>query len=261
MGKTRLRKLLKNDYTQVPNSIIGSKELSFRDKGLYAFIQSKPDGWSFSAKGISSQSGDGLHSVNAGLKSLENSGYLQRQKYQDKETGFWGIEYVLYEDIRDNKSYSGKSDAGKSDAGKSDEGKPYEHSNTDLSNTDLSNKERERGSHTNSEILNKENYIPKSDETATSYLHNYWKNTIDDKYSRWWIKKGSYGHRIKQLGDKEVKTFIERFNNQVILDNIPFDERKLFARLNNYAMSWITNHSKNKESNNVTAGYRTPGMV
>lgn len=110
-------------------------------------------------------------------------------------------------------------------------------------------------------ILNKENYIPKNDETATSYLHNYWNGTMDEKYARWWTTKNEYGYKLKQLGEDEVKAFVERFNNQVVLDNIPFDERKLFARLNNYAMTWLNNSKDKKKKTTITGGYREVGML
>jgi len=91
MGKLTV----KNRFATIPNEILNSKELSFKAKGIYGYIQSKPDDWNFSVKRISTQTGEGVTSVTSGIEELENLGYLRRQKYQDSN-GYWGIEYLLY---------------------------------------------------------------------------------------------------------------------------------------------------------------------
>ena len=82
-----------NRYATVPNSIINHKMLSFKAKGLWAYIQSKPDDWDFSAEGTAKESSDGLDSIKSGLRELEDAGLLDREKYQD-EKGHWHIVYT-----------------------------------------------------------------------------------------------------------------------------------------------------------------------
>lgn len=66
-------------------------------KGLYVYIQSKPDDWDFSGDRIAkNETSDGRASIYAGLDELENSWYLHRIKWKNK-LGQWEIEYVLYE--------------------------------------------------------------------------------------------------------------------------------------------------------------------
>jgi hypothetical protein len=86
--------IIKNRYATIPNDLVNSCEISLRAKGLFAFIQSKPDGWEFSAERISFQLKEGLQSVTSALKELENNGYLTRQKTQN-EYGHWNIDYIL----------------------------------------------------------------------------------------------------------------------------------------------------------------------
>jgi len=90
----------------VPNDLLNSSNISFKAKGLYAFIQSKPDAWDFSAERISNQVKEGLPSIISGLKELESNGYLQRKKYQNK-LGHFEIEYILYENPFVENLYTG----------------------------------------------------------------------------------------------------------------------------------------------------------
>lgn len=67
-----------------PNSVLNDERLSFKAKGLYGFIQSKPDGWAFSAERIATKAKDGYDSVCAGLRELEACGYLFRTKTKNE---------------------------------------------------------------------------------------------------------------------------------------------------------------------------------
>jgi hypothetical protein len=91
MGKL----IIKNRYGTIPNDLLNSIHISFKAKGMYAYIQSKPDNWEFSAERISKQVKEGLPSVISALKELENFGYLARNRYQNNK-GFWVVDYLLY---------------------------------------------------------------------------------------------------------------------------------------------------------------------
>jgi len=81
----------------VPNNILNDENLSLKAKGLFAFLQSKPDGWSFSVERISAQTKDGKDSVRSTLRELEESGLLHRVPRKD-ESGKWsGYDYILSE--------------------------------------------------------------------------------------------------------------------------------------------------------------------
>ena len=88
--------IIKSRYSVIPNDLVNNTEISLRAKGLFAFIQSKPDGWDFSADRISNQTKEGLQAVISALKELEKSGYLIRDRIQN-ELGHWGVNYILKE--------------------------------------------------------------------------------------------------------------------------------------------------------------------
>jgi hypothetical protein len=88
--------IIKNRYATIPNDLVNSTEISLKAKGLFAYIQSKPDGWEFSAERISNQLKEGLPTINSALKELESNGFLRRERYQN-EYGHWMINYLLCE--------------------------------------------------------------------------------------------------------------------------------------------------------------------
>jgi hypothetical protein len=85
---------IKDNYGIAPNSLLNNKEMSLRAKGLFAYIQSKPDGWNFSAERIALSHVEGKESIMSALKELENHGYLIRQKIHG-ERGKWEQTYIL----------------------------------------------------------------------------------------------------------------------------------------------------------------------
>jgi hypothetical protein len=85
---------IKDNYGIAPNSLLNNKEMSLRAKGLFAYIQSKPDGWNFSAERIALSHVEGKEAIMSALKELENHGYLIRQKIHG-ERGKWEQTYIL----------------------------------------------------------------------------------------------------------------------------------------------------------------------
>lgn len=67
-------------FTQVKNEVLVDPEISFFDKGVFAYLFSKPEGWDFSADRIKEESSDGRDAILSSLKRLENRGYLVRKK-------------------------------------------------------------------------------------------------------------------------------------------------------------------------------------
>lgn len=82
-------------FGQVPNSLLNNPHISLKAKGLYGYMQSKPDGWTFGVKLIASQCAEGHKAITSALKELEQHHYLYRRNFQG-EGGFWKTEYYLY---------------------------------------------------------------------------------------------------------------------------------------------------------------------
>lgn len=81
----------KNNFTVVTNNIVNDDRLTLKAKGLYLFLLSKPDNWSFSARLIATQNKDAIASVNTGLQELEDVGLLSRIHIQG------GYDYEIFD--------------------------------------------------------------------------------------------------------------------------------------------------------------------
>lgn len=85
---------IKNKYGIVPHEVLNYKELSFKAKGIYGYLQSKPDNWSFTIGGIASQSKESKDAIRSGLQELEEVGLLERSQVKNAQ-GRWENEYQL----------------------------------------------------------------------------------------------------------------------------------------------------------------------
>ena len=96
-----MSRLIKGDgvnFTQIPNEILYSDLLSFRDKGIYAYFLAKPDSWKFSTERIVRETKEGIKSIRAGINSLIEIGLLHREKLSDG-----AMQYTIYLSIEDSK--------------------------------------------------------------------------------------------------------------------------------------------------------------
>lgn len=92
MAKLRIE----SRYGIVPNNVLNDKNLSWKAKGLFAYIQSKPDNWDFAVNRITRDSKDGKDGTASGILELEKVGYLARKKFKNDKWQ-WDIEYTLYD--------------------------------------------------------------------------------------------------------------------------------------------------------------------
>ena len=86
---------IKDRFATTPNALLYNSNISLRAKGLFAYIQGKPDKWNFSAERISLENKEGVQSVRSALQELEELGFLQRVKTKNNK-GHWEIDYILY---------------------------------------------------------------------------------------------------------------------------------------------------------------------
>ena len=89
--------IIKNRYGIAPNEILNNENISLKAKGLYTYLQSKPDGWKFSIQRISIQTKDGKSAIRGAIKELENLGYLKRIPLKDDDGRWNGYDYELSE--------------------------------------------------------------------------------------------------------------------------------------------------------------------
>jgi len=110
-----IKKVFNSKYTQTPNDILNHPGLSFKAKGIWGYLNSKPESWDYSVRGATSQSKDGKDAVSSGMKELEEMKYLKRIPKKNQLGEFCGSDYILFDEpfSEDEESEDGFSKDGK----------------------------------------------------------------------------------------------------------------------------------------------------
>ena len=87
----------KNPYVVMDKTGLEDENLSFKAKGLLAYLLSKPDNWTARINHLKKVSKDGRDSVRTGLKELEEHGYLTRKPIRDEKGQIKEWESVIRE--------------------------------------------------------------------------------------------------------------------------------------------------------------------
>lgn len=87
------REYLTENFTQIVNSILNDKDLSWKAKGLYSYMYSKHDGWEFSIRGLVLGAKDGRDSTIAALNELLDNGWVVRHK--KRVNGKFSYDYSI----------------------------------------------------------------------------------------------------------------------------------------------------------------------
>lgn len=80
---SNFNKNIEQPFGWEPNEIIFNPSLSLKAKGLWLYMNAKPDGWFFASERIAKESADGVSSVRAALKELASYGLLKWKKQGD----------------------------------------------------------------------------------------------------------------------------------------------------------------------------------
>ena len=105
-------------FVQIDKTALQDKSISWKAKGLLAYLLSLPDDWQIYTSELTTHSTDGRDSTNSGLNELIKAGYVQRK--QNKVDGkFAGYIYTVYEtSILDAEKPERENRCGKSVNGK-----------------------------------------------------------------------------------------------------------------------------------------------
>ncbi|AUG88590.1 DnaD domain-containing protein [Bacillus tropicus] len=85
------------NYTTINNTGLKDTRLSWKAKGILAYILTLPDDWIFYMEEVTKHSKDGIASLKAGMKELKECGYVKRFpiKGEDGKISKW--ETIIYE--------------------------------------------------------------------------------------------------------------------------------------------------------------------
>ena len=94
--KNIIRVKKETGYVVIDKTFLDDKSLSWKAKGIMAYMLSKPDDWTFYLDELMKHSTDGKSSFRSGFKELQNAGYVHRVKHR-QEDGTFEWETIVHE--------------------------------------------------------------------------------------------------------------------------------------------------------------------
>ncbi len=88
------------DYTVMSNHHLRNTDLSLKAKGLLSLMLSLPEEWDYTTKGLARICKDGVDSICAGVRELEDHGYVVRERVRNANGQLGAIEYTILEQPR-----------------------------------------------------------------------------------------------------------------------------------------------------------------
>ena len=158
MSFDRLRKPQQR-FTQVPNGLICSPELTAKAKAVYCYLISRPDDWKFYTSEIATNMYESEKTVKKAIKELISFGWIDKQQIRVKGKYSHNVYSIYYEVSTVNpKTVGGKTDDHKTD----DHFLPP--TNTNNTNTEIIKTEKSKGS------LQKDSFFKKKINLIKSFI-------------------------------------------------------------------------------------------
>jgi hypothetical protein len=182
---------IKANFTALPNSIINDSELSWKAKGIFLYLASKPDDWNFYMEEIQVHSTDGITALRTGIKELIVQGYLERRKITNENGEFEGLEWILSAPRETRPAENPQS-------GKSATRKTYRYNNTDNTNTDNTNIKRTNSAGSKKPSIKQRNkkLLPFAKHLANTIKQDKNINTPSNRLDSW-------ANEIRKLNEVE----------------------------------------------------------
>lgn len=135
-----------NPYAMIDKYGLEDERLSWKAKGLLAYLLSKPDDWKIYVTELANHAKDKKDSIRAGIKELTECGYISMTRIRDEKNRFKGVQYVVYERPVSITPQTHFPYTENPHAEKPDTGKPYTENppllSNDLTNNDLTKIDR-----------------------------------------------------------------------------------------------------------------------
>jgi hypothetical protein len=70
-------------FARIDNSVVNDERLSFRARGVAAYLLSKPDNWVFSARKLANSGPEGVHAMEGAIREMIALAYITRIRNRD----------------------------------------------------------------------------------------------------------------------------------------------------------------------------------
>lgn len=96
-GTYFIRHAKERNYTVLDNTFLKDVRLSWKAKGLFAYILSLPEDWKIYTTELQNHATDGETALRAAIKELTEYGYIQQQREKDEKGRWASYSYVIIE--------------------------------------------------------------------------------------------------------------------------------------------------------------------
>lgn len=83
-------------YAIISNETLRDSRLSFRARGVLAYLLSMPDNWQTSSDRLAKETTEGRDAIRAALRELQSAGYIARHRSQGDD-GRWKSELIVWD--------------------------------------------------------------------------------------------------------------------------------------------------------------------
>lgn len=207
-----MSKLFKTEvpFGMVPNMLLNNENISLKAKGLFAFMQSKPQGWNFSVEGMAFQLKESKSAISSALIELETFGFVTRKKQQTAKGFVTNYKLFFEKPIADFPTLENPTFE-KPTLEKPMVGKSVNISKKDISKKDISKKER---------------------ESALAFFETNFPEAYESLLMQ---HKGRINDFVK---------FSEMFEATVEQEGLVYEQHVLSGRFKKFARNWIDNQNK-----------------
>ncbi|MTV47741.1 hypothetical protein GJ688_01930 [Heliobacillus mobilis] len=238
MQKTIIRvEKRSNPYAMIDKGVLNDKRLSWRAKGLLAYLLSKPDDWRVNINDLVNQSKDGRDAVYATLQELEEAGYIVSRKVREKGR-FLGVERIVREtpvsSIESSNPNTPEPEMTQTDL-------PYtEKPDTEKPDTESPQTEKpypEKPEDTNNDLTKKRD-LPKNDRTKRESKNTPPKVQFAEFVS---MTNDEFSSLVAKLGEHRTRRAIE------ILDNYKGATGKTYKSDFRAMLNWVITRLEEEE--------------
>lgn len=94
-NNTITRRKYDRDYCQMANEFLKDTRLSWKAKGIIAYVQMLPDDWVLNMRDLTNRATDGRDSLYSGIKELEKFGYCSKIMQRNPDGTIAGFAYEI----------------------------------------------------------------------------------------------------------------------------------------------------------------------
>lgn len=199
------------NFVQIHKTALNDPKLSFKAKGILAYLMSKPDVWTVRIKDLCNNSHDGPESIRNGLKELQKHGYAELVRGGKDGGTYWNVfetpDLAKKPEMAETATSGGVDVAETRNSGNPKFGKPENGVFATLSNNDslviMSDSKNEKEGMSKERKRSSTAPPSKPPKTTDPRIHEFisgWFDRYQKKFGRKYIVAGGKdGKLVKQL--------------------------------------------------------------